>query len=109
VSATPVPWTAASRERHVTAPREVAWEALLGELGTDPGDLSVEPPWRHVRSHDVGEGRLCQTTVAIRDDGAECHLAWCAGTSVEGDEAVALLDRLAAEGEALLDSVATTA
>jgi hypothetical protein len=109
VSATPAPWTATSQERHLAAPREAAWRALLRELGTDPGDLSVEPPWRHVRSVDVGEGRLCQTTVAIRDDGDECHLAWCAGTSVEGDEAVALLDRLAAEGEALLDAVATRA
>ncbi len=106
VTPTPLPWRTAMRERHTAMPRQTAWDLLLAELGTDPGDLSVEPPWRHVRNHDVGEGALCQTTVALRDDGAQCHLAWCVGTSVEGDEADALVERLTAEGEALLDRVA---
>lgn len=93
------------RERHAAAPRPAAWSALLDELPREGEDLSVEPPWRHVRRLPSPPGTLVETTVALRDDGDECHLAWAAGTSVEGDEGEELLDRLATEGEALLARV----
>jgi hypothetical protein len=95
------------RERHVGAPRESTWAVLMASLGENPADLSVEPPWRHVRRHAVDGVERCETTVCLRDDGAECHLAWCAGTTAEGERADRLLADLAREAEALLEEVAT--
>ena len=48
---------------------------------------------------------LCEVTVALRDDGEECHLAWCAGLTAEPDDAAgdAALAELADDGEDLLD------
>ena len=45
--------------------------------------------------------------MTLRDDGPECHLAWCAGLTAEVDDttADALLDQLAADGEELLARV----
>jgi hypothetical protein len=93
------------RERHVDAPRDQVWNRLLVALGPDEGDLSVEPPWRHVRRRAVPGVELCETVVTLRDDGAECHVAWCAGTTAEGGEADVLLAGLAIEGEELLERV----
>ena len=44
-------------------------------------------------------------TLTIRDDGPECHLAWCVGLTAEVDDpaADALLARLGGEGQTLLD------
>ena len=99
-----VPWRTAMRERHVAAPREATWAVLLDLLGSSPDDLSVEPPWRHVRRLTVPGVDGVETTVTLRDDGSECHLAWCAGLSAEVDDSAAdaLLDQLAADGEELL-------
>ncbi len=102
---TPVPWRTVMRERHVQATREATWDRLVSVLGADDGDLSVEPPWRHVRRRAVPGVERCETTVALRDDGPECHVAWSAGTTAEGDEAEALLADLALEGERLLEEV----
>jgi hypothetical protein len=104
-----IPWRTTMRERHVAAPRARAWEALLAQLGEDEGDLSVEPPWRHVRQVMVDGVDRAETTVAIRDDGAESHLAWCAGTTADDDEADRLLAGLADEAEGLLATVAEAA
>ena len=102
-----VPWRTAMRERHVAAPREAAWVVLLHLLGSSPPDLSVEPPWRHVRRLTIPGVEHGETTVTLRDDGPECHLAWCAGLAAEVDDttADALLDQLAADGEELLGRV----
>lgn len=104
-----VPWRTTMRERAVGAPRDTAWKALLAEVGRDPGDLSVEPPWRHVRRRAVDGVERCELTVTIRDDGPTCHLAWCAGTTAADVEADRLLADLAVEGEALLAAVAARA
>jgi len=104
-----VPWRTTMRERGVDAPRDATWAALLAEVGADPGDLSVEPPWRHVRRRAVDGVERCELTVTIRDDGRTCHLAWCAGTTAEDVEADRLLADLAVEGEALLVAVAARA
>lgn len=102
-----VPWRTTMRERHVAAPRDATWAVLLDILGSSPDDLSIEPPWRHVRRLPVPGVELCETTVTLRDDGPECHLAWSAGLSAEVDDTAAavLLDRLAADGEQLLARV----
>lgn len=102
-----VPWRTAMRERHVAAPREATWAVLLALLGSSADDLSVEPPWRHVRRQTVPGVEGVETTVTLRDDGPECHLAWCAGLAAEADDSVAgaLLDQLAADGEELLARV----
>ena len=103
-----VPWRTTMRERHLSVPRDVAWAVVIAHLGEDPGDLSVEPPWRHVRRLAVAEVERVEQTVTIRDDGEECHLAWCVGLTAEVDDpgADALIARLGADGEALLDAVA---
>lgn len=106
VTAPAVPWRTTMRERHLRAPRATAWAALTDLLGTDPGDLSVEAPWRHVRRRPVPGVERCETTVTLRDDGDECHAAWSAGTTAEAGEADDLLTALADEGAALLDRVA---
>jgi len=107
---TRVPWRAISRERHVPAEREAAWAALLGVLGPEEGEpLSVEAPWRHVRRIRIDGVDRTEVAVVLRDDGPESHLAWAAGTTAEGPAADELLDRLAAEGEALLVAVAAAA
>ena len=102
-----VPWRTAMRERHVAAPREAAWAVLLDLLGSGPDDLSVEPPWRHVRRLTLPDIERGEATVTMRDDGLECHLAWCAGLTAEVDDttADALLDQLAADGGELLARV----
>jgi hypothetical protein len=99
------------RERHVPAPRTATWSALLRLLGPDADDLSIEPPWRHVRRRTVPGIDRCETTVTVRDDGAECHLAWSAGLTAEADDPVAgaVLADLAAEGERLLAAAARAA
>lgn len=93
-------------ERHVEAPRERVWQALLDFLGDAthgyavPGDppphgagaekrfrlaqwdlvertLSFEPPWRRV--YEIIDGAPVaryQGTIALRDDGSSCHLIW---------------------------------
>jgi hypothetical protein len=96
------------RERHIPAPRERTWAVLLDLLGATADDLSIEPPWRHVRRIDVPGFERCETTVTLRDDGPECHLAWCAGLAAEVDDttADAALVRLAIDGEALLERAA---
>jgi hypothetical protein len=92
-------WCTIMRERHVAAPRPRTWSALLAHGGEEEGaDLSVEPPWRRVGQRDG-----VQLTVAIRDDGPESHLVWCAGS------ADVPVDDLAARGEALLAAVAAAA
>jgi hypothetical protein len=103
-----VPWRTTMRERHLPVPRDAAWVAALERLGTDAGDLSVEPPWRHVRRLRVPYVERVEQALTIRDDGAECHLAWCVGLTAEADDpaADALLTRLGTEGETLLDEVA---
>ncbi|HEY8059264.1 MAG TPA: hypothetical protein VID94_10955 [Acidimicrobiales bacterium] len=103
-----VPWRTTMRERPVAAPRDTTWAVLLDLLGSGPDDLSVEPPWRHVRRLTVPGVELCERTVTLRDDGPACHLAWSAGLTAEVDDtaADALLDRLAADGEQLLERVA---
>jgi hypothetical protein len=40
--------------------------------------VSFEPPWRRVARLDVAPFGFVEHTVAIRDDGAECHLIWAA-------------------------------
>jgi len=97
------------RERHVPVPRAATWAALLDQLGTEADDLSVEPPWRHVRRLATEDVEQVEQTLTIRDDGAECHLAWCVGLSAELDDpaADAVLARLGDGGEALLATVAT--
>ena len=102
-----VPWRTTMRERHVAAPRDATWAVLVDLLGAGPDDLSVEPPWRHVRRLTVPGVELCETTVTLRDDGPACHLAWCAGLTAEVDDTAAdvLLDQLAADGERLLERV----
>ena len=96
------------RERHLPALRAAAWAALVDHLGDEDADLSVEPPWRHVRRLSVPGVERAEQTLTIRDDGDECHLAWCIGLTAEVDDpaADALLARLGAEGESLLDEVA---
>jgi hypothetical protein len=95
------------RERHVAAPRAASWAVLLDLLGSGPDDLSVEPPWRHVRRLTLPGIERGEATVTLRDDGPESHLAWCAGLSADVDDttAGALLDQLAADGEELLRRV----
>ena len=95
-------------EQHVMAPRTVAWETLLkfvaavsGRYTTEgspaphgagavlqfPFDgveltervVTLEPPWRRV--YEITDGApvaFYQGTTTIRDDGDECHIAWCA-------------------------------
>jgi hypothetical protein len=74
-------------ERHLDVPRDVAWSAVVrlldaGEIGpaaTGVGVervLSLEPPWRRSARLEVGAAGLVEHTVAIRDDGATCHLVW---------------------------------
>jgi hypothetical protein len=106
-----VPWRTTMRERHLPAPRRTAWAALVGHLGTDADDLSVEPPWRHVRRLAVPGLERVEQTVTIRDDGDECHLAWCVGLTADGDDrlADAALARLGDEGAAVLAAVAREA
>jgi len=96
------------RERPLAVPRSTAWTALLEQLGTGADDLSVEPPWRHVRRLRVDGLDRVEQTVTIRDDGDQCHLAWCVGLTAEVDDpaADALLARLGEDGDALLDAVA---
>lgn len=74
-------------EQHVDAPRSRVWdvlERLLGEgtigpvaagLGTERV-LSHEPPWRRVARVELPPLPLVEHTIAIRDDGDECHLVW---------------------------------
>lgn len=102
------PWRTTMRERHLTVPRDAAWAAVLAHLGDDPGDLSVEPPWRHVRRLAGPGVERVEQTLTIRDDGNECHLAWCVGLTAEVADsgADALIARLDADGEALVDGVA---
>jgi hypothetical protein len=106
-------------ERHVDAPRERAWDALLDLLAAagyetegDPAPhgpggtirvripgyellertISLEPPWRRVYQHVEGApARFAQGTIAIRDDGATCHVAWALIAEAEegGDDATA--------------------
>lgn len=103
-----VPWRTTMRERHLPGPRDAAWAALLEQLATDADDLSVEPPWRHVRCLAAPGVERVEQTLTIRDDGAECHLAWCVGLTAELDDpaADALLARLGDDGESLLAAVA---
>lgn len=103
-----VPWRTTMRERHLPVPRDAAWAALLERLGTEGDDLSVEPPWRHVRRLATEDIDRVEQTLTIRDDGAECHLSWCVGLTATLDDptADAVLARLGDEGEALLDAVA---
>jgi hypothetical protein len=93
-------------ERHVDAPRQQVWQALLDFLGDathgyalagDPPPhgagaekqfrlaqwdliertLSFEPPWRRVYEIVAGAPVLrYQGTTALRDDGLSCHLIW---------------------------------
>jgi hypothetical protein len=102
-------------ERHVFAPRDAVWRALLEFLlevtkgYTVPGDppphgpgaevhfrlgewdlvertLTLEPPWRRV--YEIIEGapvKLYQATTALRDDGDECHLVWSYLAEVHAD------------------------
>jgi len=74
-------------ERHVDAPREAAWSALValldsgevGPTGAGVGNervLSFEPPWRRSARLDVDGAGVVEHTVAIRDDGGTCHLVW---------------------------------
>ena len=103
-----VPWRTTMRERHLPVPREVAWAAVVEHLGTAVDDVSVEPPWRHVRRLTLPGMERVEQTLTIRDDGDECHLAWCVGFSAEVDDPAAdvLLTRLGDDGETLLDELA---
>ena len=104
-----VPWRTTIREHHLPVPRSTAWAALLGQLGADADDLSVEPPWRHVRRLAVEGIDRVEQTLTLRDDADECHLAWCVGLAAELDDpaADAALARLGERGEVLLVTVAT--
>jgi hypothetical protein len=88
-----VPWRTTMRERHLPVLRAAAWAALLDHLGDEDADLSVEPPWRHVRRLSVPGVERAEQTLTIRDDGDECHLAWCIGLTAEVES---LLDEVAA-------------
>lgn len=103
-----VPWRTTMRERHLAVPRRAAWDTLAEQLGSDAGDLSVEPPWRRVRRLTVPGVERVEQTLTIRDDGPECHVAWCVGLTAEVDDpaADALLARLGGEGQTLLDELA---
>ena len=69
-----------SVEQHLAVPRSEVWpavEALVDELGP-AARLSVEPPWRLAFEMDTSASALdfWQGTFLIRDDGAECHVAF---------------------------------
>jgi hypothetical protein len=82
---------------------------LLGLLGPATEDLSVEPPWRHVRRLAVGGIDRVEQTVTLRDDGPTSHAAWCVGLAAEPDDPAAdrALAELAQAGEQLLDRLET--
>ena len=77
-------------ERHVDTPRARVWTALVELVGDEPEKrfridqwelvertLSFEPPWRRV--YEIVSGapvKRYQGTIALRDDGPECHLIW---------------------------------
>ena len=104
-----VPWRTTMRERALPVSRATAWAALVEELETDVDDLSVEPPWRHVRRLRVPGLERVEQTVTIRDDGEACHLAWCVGLTAAQDDPAgdAALVRLGEHGQAFLAAVAT--
>jgi hypothetical protein len=67
-------------ERHRPEPRAATWARVVAatEQGLVAGEqvLSVEAPWRRVGRLVRPPLGLVEHTVAIRDDGDECHLVW---------------------------------
>jgi hypothetical protein len=67
-------------ERHRAEPRDTTWARVVAatERGLVAGEqvLSLEPPWRRVARLDRPALGLVEHTIAIRDDGDECHLVW---------------------------------
>lgn len=105
---------ARSVERHVAAPRDATWAALLAELDEEPlaaDVLSLEPPWRRVHQVRSGTGLdIYQATFAIRDDGDECHLVAADLHDAEPDgEGAAFLAEALATMETVLGRVVTRA
>jgi hypothetical protein len=117
-------------ERHLDVPRDSVWSAVVGLL--DAGEigpaasgigvervLSLEPPWRRSARLEVGAAGLgaqglVEHTVAIRDDGATCHLVWSYLVEQPDEQADApavdafdrLLEALASSLSAACDAVA---
>jgi hypothetical protein len=70
-------------ERHVAEPRAAVWTRLVALIDGGLVDLperllSFEPPWRRVGRLDLAPLGLVEHTVALRDDGDDCHLVWAA-------------------------------
>lgn len=69
-----------SVEHHCCAPRTEVWPAIVSLVDdlSPQTRLSVEPPWRLAFEMDTGASELefCQGTFLIRDDDAECHVAF---------------------------------
>jgi hypothetical protein len=97
-------------ERHVPAPRERVWQALTGLLESGEAGpagagvapefvLSFEPPWRRAARLDVAGAELVEHTVALRDDGASCHLVWAYVARPLDDVATAGFDQALRELE----------
>ena len=87
-------------ERHCPDRRDVVWSRLVAQLDAGLVDLpevvlSFEPPWRRVGRLDLAPLPLVENTVALRDDGAECHLVWAALAEIPAaaaDDAVLAAD-----------------
>lgn len=105
-------------ERHVQAPRDRVWAVLdrlladgvIGAAASGVGAervLSHEPPWRRATRVELPPLPLVEHTVAIRDDGDECHLVWAYVAEPPQDEAdsAAADAALAALERALRDAV----
>ena len=73
--------------------------------------LSYEPPWRRSCQIDGDTGLdLYQGTFVIRDDGAECHLAWAVVVNPEPTvEGRAFLDGAISAMDGFLDRVVAAA
>jgi hypothetical protein len=110
-------------ERDVEATRDVVWAALVelldaGAIGPGAAGvgrervLSFEPPWRRSARLEVDEVGLVEHTVAIRDDGATCHMVWAFLVEQPIDPPAPAFDRLVVELEQILtascERVATT-
>jgi hypothetical protein len=107
-------------ERHVGAPRTAVWEhlwslldaGLVADAGFSESVLSLEPPWRRAARLDLAPFPLAEHTVALRDDGDECHLVWAYVVQPpepvgDGDGADAALARLQSALTAWADRIAS--
>ncbi len=101
-----------SVEHHLRVPRAEVWPeivSLVEEL-SPPEQLSVEPPWRLAFEMDTADSELefWQGTFLIRDDGAECHVAFglvfdpVSPDAVSSDAVLAEVDEILADMSAKL-------